>query len=798
MASMLSELVSVGGAFQRAMRLDRDYSSSSGSAVQNWVPQGSATNILEMMATHISESNQRAFTWTGPYGSGKSSLALMLCSLVGGDAARDAAISRLNLPSTSAVLKVFAQGQPWTVWPVTGRQTRLIDDLAAVFHCERSEPSVVSSFRKYAEALSDDAGLLLIIDELGKYLEAEKASENAYLLQELAETANRSGKKAVLVGILHQAVDVYASRMPKEIRDEWEKVQGRFIDMPLLSNADEVIELLGRAIEAKPHESNPKFDKAVSAVAHECAALRKGGASSEARMVKLLGATWPLNPVTTMLLGPVSRRKFSQNERSIYSFLCSRESEGFLNFLENNHIDVVYSPSNYWDYLKLNFETSILSTSDSHRWVIADDAVERTERKGTAAHVRLTKTLALLDLFRMGAGIGASLPVLAAGMLTTEEETARLLNDLINWKIAIGRRHINAYGIFAGSDFNLEEALAEAISKQNGVDPRNIKHLLELPPIVARSLYTRLGTLRWFDRVVLPAEQFDKWLNEKQEDDGATGAFVLLVPEAGDVRSAKEIAEDFHAKYGEKTAHGFPFVLGVPEKAHELLELITELQALGTIAKLPDLEGDETARKEVSSRISQVRDLLTEMLNEAFTHACWIHSATNICCIERQRELNRIANSVAENLYPEVPIIRNELINRDFTSGNITSARRVLMHRMLSHEKLKDLGYDKFPPDYALYLSILKNIHKRSASGDWYFDTTTHTKQYENLWIRRWSLSSSIRWRLWPKSMISGVSLLSECVEVRCRSSRLHFICRNGTFWRYIKTKYSHRKSPQR
>ena len=45
---------------------------------------------------------------------------------------------------------------------------------------------------------------------------------------------------------------------------------------------------------------------------------------------------WPLHPVTASLLGPISRKKFSQNERSVFGFLASAEPLGFTDFLNSN------------------------------------------------------------------------------------------------------------------------------------------------------------------------------------------------------------------------------------------------------------------------------------------------------------------------------------------------------------------------------------------------------------------------------------------------------------------------------
>lgn len=728
----LSNYVKVNQSFQKAMRLDSDFSCQSTEAIENYVPQGTALNVLRLMAEQIQESSQRAFTWTGPYGSGKSSLALVLCSLVGGKKTRELALNRLNLDKEDPILRIFGQGDLWKVYPLTGRQSRLIDDVAKLFRSQPDEAHVVDAFKRRMEKAP---GLLLIIDELGKYLEAECATENAYLLQELAEIANRSGRKAVVVGILHQAVDVYASRLPKHVRDEWDKVKGRYSDMPILGNSEEVLELLGQAIKKQIPTSLNSFQKAADRVAREIARHRHGDADKERRLATLLFSAWPLNPVLSVLLGPISRRKFSQNERSIYSFLNSHESLGFQEFISSHTIEDTYAVSDFWDYLKTNYESSILSTSESHRWMTAVDAVERTERRGTSSHIRLIKTLAIVDLFRAGSGLEASLPILTAGTFFSEKKAKELLKDLLEWKVIIPRHHLDAYAVFEGSDFNLEQALSDAEAKQNGIDITLIEHLLDLTPIVARNLYMRVGTLRWFDRVIVPQEQLAQWLEEKGHlTDGAAGAFVLVIPEQREETPTKELLLSIVEAYKDKTKDEKSLIFGVPSQGSFLRILLVELQALHQVAKVPELEGDETGRKELMARTNQTRDLLKETLSSAFSKAQWYHPAVTVVSAKRQSDLNVLASNVAEGLFSQVPEIKNELINRDFLSTNVSSARKSLMKRMLAHETEKNLGYESYPPDYALFLAMLKSIHFKNENGQWYFNINRHSKQYSDFW----------------------------------------------------------------
>ena len=774
----LSEFVSINSNFQRAMRLDSDYSSDSDASISHYIPQESSINILRSMACHIKDSNQCAFTWTGPYGSGKSSLALLLCSLVGGGKARNVALKRLQISNNDPIVEVFSQSLPWNVIPITGRQTRLIDDMAKHLQSKADEGHVVTAFSKLSEKNKNS---LIIIDELGKYLEAENSTENTYLLQELAEVANRSQHRIILVGILHQAMDVYASRLPQQLKNEWEKVKGRFVDMPLLGSSEEVINLLGRAIQTneKIQLTYNKTDSCM-AVAEDYALRRQLGRDRASRVSELLKAVWPINPVLAILLGPISRRKFSQNERSIYSFLNSREPFGFQEFISNHCVLDVYGPANYFDYLKSNFEASILSSPDGHRWMTAITALERAERKATVKQILLVKSLALIDLFKFGSGIGASLPVLAAAINESLDTVKELIKDLISWKIAIYRNYDNAYAIFEGSDFNLEEVLSKTIGQQNGIDIDQIKRLLELSPIVARDVYMRMGTLRWMERVVVPQESLQRFVSEKSGDDGATGVLVLIIPNDQEERSPAEIIKNLLQSNVNATK---VFVYGVPEKWEQIRSRLIELQSLHQVAKSPELEGDEVGRKEVLARTEKARDQLIEQLSEAFSNAVWGHPAINVRYTKRYGDLAAIVSDVANSVFEDVPMIRNELINRDYLSTNITSARKSLMHRMLTHENQKNLGYEKYPPEYALYLCMLKAIHKRGSDGKWKFNTDLDTEVYQGFWKktdeliqRRGTISMQELYDEWrrppyglrygPMPILALVYCLSHCDQI--------------------------------
>jgi hypothetical protein len=341
------------------------------------------------MAHHIAKTSQRAFTWTGPYGGGKSSLALVLGSLVSPTKSlRDGAKKILGLSDdieNSQAWQCSKDG--WLVIPVVGKRQSVIESISTALNKilgkltkKATNTSIILRLIEEAEKRKKD-GVLVIIDELGKFLEsAAQSGEDIYFYQELAEAASRCKGKLIIVGILHQSFEQYAVKLGRDARDEWAKIQGRYIDIPLVAGSDEVIELVGKAL-VKKEPLSLKVSKNFVSVVSDCISKRRPNLPSN--LADSLLNCWPLHPVTAALLGPISRKKFSQNERSIFGFLASAEPLGFTDFLRSSysHELSIYGPARYWDYLKVNLEQAILASTDSHRWAASTDAIERTEAR---------------------------------------------------------------------------------------------------------------------------------------------------------------------------------------------------------------------------------------------------------------------------------------------------------------------------------------------------------------------------------------------------------------------------------
>lgn len=179
---------------------------------------------------------------------------------------------------------------------------------------------------KSSFAVLQGNGLLLIIDELGKFLEyeARHGANDIYLLQALAEHAVlHQGAPLNLVVLLHQSFEQYAQLLGEALRNEWTKVQGRFENIPFLDPADQTLRIVAAACRQRLDAA--EHDVVRRDAAQAATALLAQGALPAAMgltaATNLLAACYPLHPVAALLLPPLCQR-VAQNERTLFSYLA--------------------------------------------------------------------------------------------------------------------------------------------------------------------------------------------------------------------------------------------------------------------------------------------------------------------------------------------------------------------------------------------------------------------------------------------------------------------------------------------
>ena len=454
--SALIDLKAPKERFARSINVERDAGSS---AIDGYLPVGRSVDAISRIFRAVSDPNsENAFSITGPYGSGKSSLALMLDSLFAAEddpsrlSAQDLVTSvipelaemvttaRKNLgahqhgfiravvtaqrePVAATVLRALLHGVD-RFGPPTKNKTRHSAAIKAIrsMHADYTADEPIRpdghSIRNAIAALSETAPVLLLIDEFGKNLEAfadSHSDADLYLLQELAE-ATRGDQQLplVLVTFQHLAFDEYSAGANISQRREWAKIQGRFEDIPFVDSARQTRRLIAAAFD-KPKK--PLAGATTEWANQQAKALAKLGVNRLAQEPDLLGQCWPLHPIALAILPELCER-YGQNERTLFSFLASSEPGSVATYLRDtswkagDHLPAIRLEQVY-DYFLESAANLVGVSNAASRWVEIDTRI-RDAHGLVDPKRRVLKAVGLLNLVSAGGTIRASKAILEA------------------------------------------------------------------------------------------------------------------------------------------------------------------------------------------------------------------------------------------------------------------------------------------------------------------------------------------------------------------------------------------------
>jgi hypothetical protein len=174
-------------------------------------------------------------------------------------------------------------------------------------------------------------------------------------------------------------------------------------------------------------------------------------------------------------------------------------------------------PTDLFDYIRINLESAILSSSDSKLWHIAMDAINKCQAHGySELHLSILKTVAVIDLFSSSSGIVANIELIETLYENQNINIATILDDLKGLSVIIFKKHINAYSIYEGSDFDIDKAIEEVYAHENSFDINKLAEIANFKPIIAKRYYHKFGCLRWFDILLTPIDECYYFLKKEK------------------------------------------------------------------------------------------------------------------------------------------------------------------------------------------------------------------------------------------------------------------------------------------
>lgn len=754
----ISNLFDIQNRFLRSAHLERDFKDPD--ALSGYVLTPQSKEYLERLADGLKpRSGQRAWRITGDYGSGKSSFGLVLAHLL--------SEKRFEIPlrlqkaikfdrlghseprlfpilitgsrealSTAIVRSLY---EALTELCARGRTPKVFEKLETWIKDNQKNPiadetiiELISETNAYITSSGKGTGLLIILDELGKFLEFAALNpdrQDIYLLQKLAETASRSGERTILlIGLMHQGFNSYADQLSQSVQREWEKIAGRFelliFDQPLEQTAG----LIADALNVKQRSLPSAVVKTTRREMEKTLELGWYGARFNGEhLIEISPRLYPLHPTLLPVLVQIFGR-FGQNERSLFSFLLSNEPFGLQEFAKRQ-VDqsVFYRLHNLYDYARATFGHQLTRQTYRSHWNLIDSMINSFQAN-QASDLEVLKTIGLLNMLDDNSLL-ASEGIIKLGVDQISERashTVESINHLQKVKRVIYYRGAaGGFCLWPHTSVNLEKAY-EAATRASGIALRVstiVKEFLETRPLVARRHYIETGNMRHFNIRYLPVADLESALEES--DNSADGTILIALCETEEERRMALVFAHSDALTGKRN-----LLLAVPKPLNNLVGLVLEAQRWQWIEEnTPELKNDNYAQQEVSRQIIISRQNLEKRI-QYFIGLQYSLSETglqwfcqgNRLNIVNGRELLVKLSDICDEVYNEAPKIQNELVNRSVLSSAAAGARMRLIERMFKFSTEPLLGMDptKKPPEMSIYLSVLKKANLHQKAGELY------------------------------------------------------------------------------
>jgi hypothetical protein len=763
---VIRELLRTPSRYFRSVHLERDFSDPG--AVEHYILTPAMTasfgRVLEGLRPG---SGRRAWRVTGDYGSGKSSFALVLAHLLCNPSAP--ALARLRKAvdvrglgvKRARVVPVLVTGARESLVPAIARAVaQAIEQLRGRGRppkalAELSQLAVTvargADAGSLVELLQDvtayvvgagHSGILLVLDELGKFLEyaaLHPEREDVYTLQRIAEVAARSGDQPIFVlGLLHQGFHAYAERLPSTARHEWEKVAERYdeivFDQPLAHTAALVSGALHVDLKRLPEAVERRariIGRAIQGTGWFRGCLAPGGSPTNSAAVNSGSAdafdplaVYPLHPTLLPVLIRFFAR-FGQHERSLFSFLLSSEPFALQHFSGRCAAgEAWYRLADFYDYVRAVFGHRLAGASYRSQWLRIVGVVDGIGDL-RATELRVLKTVAVLNLLDADHLLATDAVLVAAIGEGGGSSVAAAVGALVKRGILYYRGAAGGYCLWPTTSVNLEAALEAARRALGPIDgvAAHLKPYLDTRPLLARRHSIVTGTLRYFEvRYAGVAELHDV----ARQQSGADGIVLVALCD-----TTAQRFEALGATTTEALAVRPDVVVAVPPPLQSMTAEVQDARCWRWVAEnTPELAHDTYAAAEVARQLAASRRAVAARLaeftglqvghvspsNRPGAGVTWMRAGQPLEA-GRGRGLLSTLSDICDALYNQAPRIRNELLNRRTLSSPAAAARMRLIERMFTASDQALLGIDpvKAPPEKSMYLSVLfaGNVHRQ-------------------------------------------------------------------------------------
>ncbi len=703
--------------------------------IQNYLPSASTFEIIERFSAGLTGAKTgRMLSITGPYGSGKSTMAIFLNGLLAKTTDQEwktsYSILKNSSPSTARLFlnareksnthkngmircAITARREPITVTILhalddgakkyfdtyTKEKFPKANDLKKIIQRLPEKVPSVSEVTDIIVDLCKIVPVVIIIDEFGKNIEYfttdETQQSDLFLLQELAEMSG-PGRKIPLsiITLQHMAFEDYAVGASIAQKQEWAKIQGRFEDIPFANSPDQVRLLVSNTIK---HNSNPSRQRRIKDWAQKQGKILQNLGIESGFDLNLIASCYPLGPLALEVLPELCSR-YGQHERTLLSFISDGSKYTVATFIdEQSWSDGEQPPVIGLDILYNHFIscTSMIHASSSNITRLMEiETIIRDSHGLNDQEVKTLKTIGVLNLIGRSGYLRASQRIIEYAI---GPKSRQILKRLESNSIITYRKYADEYRIWHGTDIDIAVKLDIYRNRcQNFTLFEILDKVMKIESIVAAKHSIETGTMRLFDRRFSTEPHIT--LDKNYDGVIAYGTSDLPDPicDKPVITVTARDTTDLH---------------------HAAVEVIAIRDILDNDK---DIMSDWVARKEIEERLSDAEVILDQVFTQTYGDtAKWTY--VNNPLLRLKGTPSAMTSQVCDVAYNKTAHIHNEMINKTTLSSQGAGAKRKLLEDMLNHVESPRFNIEGYGPDRAVYEAVfIKNgIHRPDSKLKW-------------------------------------------------------------------------------
>lgn len=556
-------------------------------------------------------------------------------------------------------------------------------------------------------------GVYIVYDEFSKYLESsiDNASiSDIKLLQDFAEKCDRSADKQMhLMLISHKDISNYIDKkLQKEKVDGWRGVSARFKHINLHNNFSQMYEIIATVIKKDDKFwdlFNTENERSFTDLIEQ---FNQNNLFDSDDLDTTIRGCYPLHPISTFILPRLSE-KIAQNERTLFTFLSSDNKFTLNEFLKNANTEFpILTPDYIYDYFEPLFRKEIY-TSEIHKIYSLTSTVLRSLESDSLSS-KIVKTIALIYMVEQFEKLPPTHNIIVSSYIATVSDIldiSNTLKELIEKDCIVYLKQSNGYlKIKESSGVDIFSEINKAVEK-NTLN-KSLKEILNeayLDSYMYPTAYNdEMQITRYLDFKFIDSEEFyavKNWERKIEDFDSAGVVYAIITKDSNDIENIRKIISSNN--------YGHDRILFVLPKTHIAIEKIAyEFFAVKQLKE--NARDDDLLFDEYDIILEDLEEVINKFINSCtrpeMNESEYFYKGKKMQ-FKRKAHISSKLSEICFKIYPNTPIINNEMINKDIITTAALSSRNKVVSGLLENNLDVNLGLKGSGQDISFMRSAL-------------------------------------------------------------------------------------------